>query len=308
MKRIFALILCLVLAVPAAAAEEGRLGEYDLPEETDVYVGEEPPAPAVGEQDAPASPPEVSGPAGAREAAPLADARALYESWYANAKGDELSVYPEAVCGVWSTDGTMDRLTIAVTKDEAGEACKAAILAQVEDHSTLTFTYQSYSYLRLRQIQEELTPRLGDGTGAQTIGVHEMENRVVIAIDTANENAQAFIDWCAVQYGDQVGFEGCDGLRVVPATGMEAPGMMPDRGGGAAETNRAAWLWLLCTAGGLAAALALRPRGRSAVLARADGGAHTAAPLTRKQAAQAVREAALTPDRRVWTEILKRLE
>lgn len=307
MKTIFALILCLALAAPAAAAEESRPAEYAPAEMPEVYFGEAPPAPAVGEQDVPDSRPDASGPAGAREAVPFANAGELYESWYANSKGDELSVYPEGVCGVWSTDGTMDRLTIAVTPDEAGEACKEAILAQVEDDSTLTFTHQTYTYRQLRQLQEELTAYLGDETGACSIGVHEMENRVVIGIDTAHPGARAFMDRCAGQYGDMVGFEGGKGYHFSTALGQEAAAGGGQAAGGP-ETSRAAWLWLLCTAGVLAAALVIRPRGRSAVLARVDGGTQTAAPLTRKQTAQAVREAALTPDRRAWAEILKCLE
>lgn len=299
MRKIFALILCLALAVPAAAAEESR--------PAGVYAGEEPLAPAVGEQDVPDARPDASGPAGAREAAPFANAGELYESWYANSKGDELSVYPEGVCGVWSTDGTMDRLTIAVTPDEAGEACKEAILAQVEDTDTLTFTSQTYTHLQLRQLQEELTAYLGEETGACSIGVHEMENRVVIGIDTANPGARAFMDRCAGQYGDMVGFEGGEGYHISTALGPE-PAMGGGQTEGEGETGRAAWLWLLCTAGVLAAALLLGRRGQAAVFARADGGTHTVAPLTRGQTAQAVREGTAVPGSRVWTEILKRLE
>ena len=57
-----------------------------------------------------------------------ANAMALYNSWYVEKDVDGQKVfeqeYPEAVCGVWSTDGGMDNLTVAVTDDEAGERAK----------------------------------------------------------------------------------------------------------------------------------------------------------------------------------------
>ena len=63
-------------------------------------------------------------------AAEFADANALFQYWYSTQETPSASPYPDYVCGVWSTDGTTDHLTIAVTKDEAGEAGKSEIPSQ----------------------------------------------------------------------------------------------------------------------------------------------------------------------------------
>ena len=75
---------------------------------------------------------------------------ALYQAW------GGYEGYPDYVCGAWSTDGGMDNLTVAVTDDKAGEQGREEILSQLQDHSSVTFTTQTYSYRQLQQVMDEI--------------------------------------------------------------------------------------------------------------------------------------------------------
>ncbi len=205
------------------------------------------------------------------------NAGALFQHWMANA-GNGQSPYPAYVCGVWSTDGTEKNLTIAVTKDEAGEAGKAEILAAIADKSTVTFTLQEH---------------MGEETGVYGMGVYESENCVMISINEENPNAEAFMQECFQRYGDRVRFEAGSGAYVmVEDVGITLPGMGADRGLAASPWLWAAFAGILL----LAALLMLRQR----KLAATHAGAGTAAlrsnaRITRREAEAAVREAELTP-------------
>lgn len=137
---------------------------------------------------------------------PCETAYELWASWMATA------AYPDYIAGVWSTDGGMENLTFALVEG-AGEAGKEEILSQVRYENTVTFAEgYDYSYNALRAVQQELTQYLGDETGAYSIGVDEMENRVEIGINTGNTGAAAFMERIAEEYGDMVEFEAGDGI------------------------------------------------------------------------------------------------
>ena len=154
------------------------------------------------------------------------------------------SPYPDYVCGVWSTDGSMENLTFAVTKDEAGEAGKAEILELVEDDATVSFAYQTYPYAELWAIQQELTDSLGDETGAWGIGVYETENAVGIHIDMDHPGSEAFMLECFETYGDRVRFEdGSGAVLTAESSGVILPGTGTLKSAGPLNTQL--WLWTL---------------------------------------------------------------
>lgn len=144
----------------------------------------------------------------------FATAHDLFDHWYMERPDPKQSPYPDYVCGVWSTDGSMENLTIAVTDDAAGEAGKAEILALIEDDSTVTFTTAAYSHAELFAIQWELAERMGEETGMFGIGVYEMENQVHVDIDMDHPGAQTFMEECFALYGDRICFVDGDGVTV----------------------------------------------------------------------------------------------
>ncbi|MBO5266559.1 MAG: hypothetical protein J6B08_04600 [Ruminiclostridium sp.] len=136
----------------------------------------------------------------------------LYQYWYE--KKPDGNQYPEYVCGVWSTDGGMEILTVAVTKDEKGEAGKQEILELIENDSSVTFTYASYSFAELSAVRDEILPLMGDDTGIFGLGINEMENCVHIDINTENPNSEAIIKKFTAGYGDMVKVEVSEGYTI----------------------------------------------------------------------------------------------
>ena len=55
----------------------------------------------------------------------------LYQAW------GGYEGYPDYICGVWSTDGGMSNMTVAVTKDKAGERGKEEILSLLESPNSV---------------------------------------------------------------------------------------------------------------------------------------------------------------------------
>lgn len=162
-----------------------------------------------------------------------ATAGEMYNAWY---MGDRmaLSPYPENVCGVWSSDGGTDNLTVAVTDDEAGERAKEKILASVADDSTLTFTTQKYSHMELMKVHSDITYYLenysGEEIGVAGWGIYEMDNKVHVDIIMSKPGAEDFMRWGYKNFGDKIMFESVDGYPVPTAEELgvgdsEAKGM-----------------------------------------------------------------------------------
>jgi len=137
----------------------------------------------------------------------------LYQAWYAE-NGYE-NPYPDYITGVWSADGSMDRLVFGITGDERGEAGKEDILRIVADDSTVEFAYQTYSYAELLAIQREIEPLMGDEYGAYACGIYDMENVLKISIDETNPKAEEFMTDLFARHGDRVAFEKMDGKIVL---------------------------------------------------------------------------------------------
>jgi len=124
---------------------------------------------------------------------------ALYQAW------GGYEGYPDYICGVWSTDGGMTNMTVAVTKDEAGEKGKAEILSLLENPNTVTFTTQMYSYQELNAVNEEIVAQMfAGGLPINACGIHEMENVVRIDLLETAENAQQLAQKLIDQYGNKV--------------------------------------------------------------------------------------------------------
>ena len=220
-----------------------------------------------------------------------------YELW---ASWDR--TYPDYVAGVWSTDGTVERLTFALVEG-AGEKEKEELLSRIEDKDSLSFAEgYRYSYAELRSVQAELTAYLGDGTGAVGIGVYEGENRVHIDINTDNPGAEAFMRMCRETYGEMIVFEGGPGTAFVNTVAAEeAPPLAAEPSVGRSAGYLFPILALCLVLGGLAL---LKQRG---LIFRPAEGPEAAARPTFRRVEAAVRDSAETPDDRLRRAIFERI-
>lgn len=128
----------------------------------------------------------------------FATAGDLYQYWSETA-------FPDYVCGVWSNDGTMESLTVAVQDNEAGNAGKQEILDLVADDSSVTFVYREYSYNYLRNVQDEIFLYFEKDTGLISTSVNQHKNRVDLGILTDRKDDDATREMLAElqeKYGD----------------------------------------------------------------------------------------------------------
>ena len=203
-------------------------------EEYEINLSEEEYTGAVPEETFKVYPPDYIGgyeivPATREDGTPIAKYLTmgdLYQAWFENEEYEYH--YPDYVCGVWTETGDMSELVVAVTKDEAGEAGKQEILSLIENDASVKFTYQSYSYNELRQVQEEISPFMGDESGIYGIGVYEMDNKVHADIDMSNPNAEMYVEKLLGQYGDKLVFEAGSGIVL----DCQTEGLIDSVGGG----------------------------------------------------------------------------
>ena len=176
----------------------------------------------------------------------------LYQHWYSTYDYEnDLSPYPDYVCGVWTESGDMfTQLTIMVTKDEAGEVGKQEILALVEDDDTVDFIYGTYTHAQLRAVQEEIGEIMQSFgfQGSAGWGVDESENVVTLDIDSETEGALKVIDTCYTRFGDRIVVNDVRGLAFTNDTmtvGVEEQGY--DIGGLREEVGmeRTSYAWLV---------------------------------------------------------------
>lgn len=208
MKRFFAVFLiltCLTAPVsPAFAAVECTLPQ-ELPGVKEglavhdvLIIGGAPEGNTVSAapvQDAPAD----SAPFGPGADGKYATMGDLYQAW------GGWEGYPDYTCGVWSTDGGMINMTVAVTDDEAGEKGQKEILSLLADPASVTFTHQKYSYRELLEVNDAIVERmLAGGSPINSCGIHEMENKVCITVLKTAENAEAVAEELTRAYGDKV--------------------------------------------------------------------------------------------------------
>jgi len=126
----------------------------------------------------------------------------LYQAWGGYAG------YPDYICGMWSTDGGMYNMTVAVTKDKAGEQGKKEILSLLENPDSVTFTYQSYSYQELQKVNEAIVERMIAGDRSiVACGIYEMENKVHVSVLETAEDAEETAQELVKTYGDKITVE-----------------------------------------------------------------------------------------------------
>lgn len=210
----------------------------------------------------------------------------LYQAWGGYAG------YPDYICGVWSTDGGMSNMTVAVTKDKAGERGKEEILSLLENPNSVTFTYQSYSYQELQEVNEAIVSRMM--AGDQSIvacGIYEMENKVHISVLETAENAEETAQKLVKTYGDKVMVE--LGSMVFDTTMEETY----DRGVPGVLLVLAAAVVLI----GITVAVKLPARLTSA------GKVITERPMSRRQVEKLVAKSTEIPSQRLEEQIQKRL-
>lgn len=125
----------------------------------------------------------------------------LYQSWAG------VDNYPDYVCGVWSTNGGSDYLTIAVLDTEEGEQGKSEILELVKDDSTVTFAYGEYSRDYLTKTLNEITQlfKTSEEHGIVAAALLDKENRIALTVVDEyenNEKSKETLDNLKSQYGD----------------------------------------------------------------------------------------------------------
>lgn len=207
MKRfltVFLTLTCLLaLLCPSFAVVECQMPQELPGVKTDVAVHdvliiggvpEENTAPDAPVQDVPADSMALGGMIDGKYAT-MGD---LYQAW-----GGYVG-YPDYICGVWSTDGGMTSMTVAVTDDEAGEEGRQEILSMLVNPNTVTFTTQKYSYRELQQVMEEITARMGGDSPIIACGVYEMENAVHVTVNKDHQDAEDTMARLTAQYGDLV--------------------------------------------------------------------------------------------------------
>lgn len=299
MKRITILLLSLVLLLPSFAFAE-ETGTPPAEEASTLLGGEtflEGEQPEACASEAPTLPEVTPVPTAAGENA-FKTAGDLFQYWMSGKSFPE-SPYPDYVTGVWSTDGGMDNLTIGVTKDDAGEAGKAEILSCIEDDSTVTFTYQSFPHHELMKVQGNLVTSMNDETGAYGMGVHEMENRVVISINVSAPGAEAFMEECFAAYGDRVAFEEGEGIFLTLETGVDGTGDIPATGlvheTGLEKPNLLPLVCLLAALLLSVGVLTVLKNRRSRTAVTAEGAQVTTAPVTEGEIKAALQENLISP-------------
>lgn len=125
----------------------------------------------------------------------------LYQAW------GGYEGYPDYVCGMWSTDGGMTSMTVAVTDDEAGERGRQEILSLLADPNTATFTTQKYSYRELQKVMDEITMQMDGDSPIVACGVYEMENAVHVTVNEGHEQSREIARELSQRYTDRVEVE-----------------------------------------------------------------------------------------------------
>ncbi|MBE6851701.1 MAG: hypothetical protein E7504_08275 [Ruminococcus sp.] len=150
-----------------------------------------------------------------KESIILSDAEALWLQWAKHA--------PDYICGIWSTDGSLDRLTIGIQDTAEGNAAKQEILDMIEDDSAITFVYQKHSRNELLRILDELYPYFDKDIGLVSAGLNEYDNRIDIEIfeDRAKDTAtKEMVKELEAAYGDAISISYTD-EEIVLTTGGE---------------------------------------------------------------------------------------
>jgi len=238
--------------------------------------------------------------------------QALYDYWQSEG-------WPETVGDVWSADGTMDNLIVAVV--DGDQAVIDGIRARMADPDCLTFTACKYSHAQLEQTMSEIETAVKENKlkCILSVGMGVRDNDftvngqpcVHVTISTLQPDGEEWAEKLAAQYGGLVELEVGDITLSVSMGDTLGGNNMPIPGGGREDGALSGLSWVLWAfpvvvlAGLCLLGLALN---RRAVLRTADGRSVTAGgKVGRAQAEAMVRSTALRPDRDNWDAIQKKL-
>ena len=115
--------------------------------------------------------------------------------------------FPDYFCGMWSTDGSVYNMTIAVLNTEEGEKGKQEILDWVRKDEGITFTYGKYSLNHLWQIHDEVVGYFRSDAGLVLAAIHDDENFIEVGVLEEykdNEKTKGIIKSLTDKYGDAV--------------------------------------------------------------------------------------------------------
>lgn len=126
--------------------------------------------------------------------------------------------YPDYVCGVWSTYGGTNELTIGITnyRDEKGVEAKELILEHIDNHNKVSFVYQKHSKNYLLSIMKEMEFYFQNNAselGLSSMGIYDDKNHVKIGIKKEKQNdikSKEFVDNLLNKYGDALLIEYTD--------------------------------------------------------------------------------------------------
>ena len=132
----------------------------------------------------------------------------LFQYW-------EMNEYPDYVCGVWSTDGSQDNLTVGVLQNDEGENGKKEILDKIENDDAVTFVYQEYSKNYLFEVQNFLfgyykTVQDGVEECIASSSIDETNNVCIVSVLEDKENDErvtALLSELVTKFGKAVKVE-----------------------------------------------------------------------------------------------------
>lgn len=145
----------------------------------------------------------------------------LYDAW-----GDR---FPDYVCGIWNPVGSGNHIMIGIQNNAAGNAGKKEILDLIEDDSTVSFVYQTYTRKELFQIQGKLEKQLNEKIGIISASVSEEDNCVVLGVDKekqGNHDTEEQVAALQKQYGNAIRVEYHDNTTEL-YTEQDHSGFMP---------------------------------------------------------------------------------
>ena len=213
--------------------------------------------------------------------------------------------YPDYVGGIWSTDGSIQNITVSLTDSSA----QSKILDLIENDGTVKFEAAAYSRNELMALQRELDKYFDKGVGLFYTSVDDIGNTVVLGMDLDNETdaMREFMDMCAEQYGGMVKFEKSGapmvelegGSDIIPISGVvekDAP-------------NLSDALWIVLLLGLAVGTYLIFSSRRSAVMDTGSGNVTAAEKISINEVKDRVRSSSIEPtaelDRKITQQVKK---
>jgi len=229
---------------------------------------------------------------GASAADEYADIGELYFSWF-DEYGNQY--YPPYICGVWSEDGTMDNLVVALTDNDAGRAGEKEILELIKNDDSVQFRYMKYSHSELTQVMKEIAETMPSDYSVVGCGVNDMKNCVDVRLDENHPDAEKRMNELFEKYGDKVT---CELGSIV----MTKELLLEDIG---LDLNYSILPWIAAVVITAAAAVAVIMRiRRSRAAVTPEGEVISDAPVSRAEAKKICSEASVSPSKETDDKII----